>query len=545
MGQSAPPATPWLVARGQGGLDGLVQTLLDFEQQPGRFALALREPRVLFDHTHAVLLLAAGRTVEGLPPLLPGQHTGAVQQAARYFVRTVLLRPGSDHYSVLGLQPEHEPEALRDHYRLMIRLTHPDFAVGAAEEWPADAASRINQANDVLSSVVKRREYDASLAAQAQNAPASGSAAPAASAHPLKPRVKASPKAESRSEDKDHYDAYDRYETRERRKRQRKFALAGTGAVVCAVLLWLMTPGQNEGSLVAQRPQGNTAPAQPSAIEQAKAELAADQATRTLTEAAAPNAPSASSPASTAPPTPAKPAATPTASPTLTALAPATAQDQPTTPTRQATTVRVSAAPAQIDSAANNTDDNRLALALETRLSMTPVGSVSVTPPTNSLSNTNTNATETPTTPSPDTSGNTSNTNNPSGLTMAHVQHKLSQVLGGLQSGKGENAVQWLDGHWRDHPAAANFVNGYQRFVGDQRVTRLGKAQFRSRSMAEHFVVDGVVEISLQDDRPTSQTGQTGQTSPSTQTKELNMSAYFMAKDGRPVLTQLVLNRPR
>ena len=65
---------------------------------------------------------------------------------------------------------------------------------------------------------------------------------------------------------------------------------------------------------------------------------------------------------------------------------------------------------------------------------------------------------------------------------------------------------------------------------------------FRSRSVAEHFVVDGVVEISLQDDRPT---GQTGQTSPSTQTKELNMSAYFMAKDGRPVLTQLVLNRPR
>ena len=78
---------------------------------------------------------------------------------------------------------------------------------------------------------------------------------------------------------------------------------------------------------------------------------------------------------------------------------------------------------------------------------------------------------------------------------MAQVQYKLSQVLGGLQSGKGENAVQWLDGHWRDHPAAANFVNGYQRFVAGQRVARLGKAQFRSRSVAEHFVVDGVVEL--------------------------------------------------
>ena len=70
------PAPSWQPAA---GLDSLVQTLLDFEQQPGRYALALREPRALFEHTHAVMLLAAGRPVEGLPPLhaRPAHRRGA------------------------------------------------------------------------------------------------------------------------------------------------------------------------------------------------------------------------------------------------------------------------------------------------------------------------------------------------------------------------------------------------------------------------------------------------------------------------------------
>ncbi|WP_168708600.1 DnaJ domain-containing protein [Hydrogenophaga sp. PAMC20947] len=584
MSTSPTPATLWSPAA---DLSNLVQTLLDFEQQPGRFALALREPHVLFDHTQAVMLLAAGRPVEGLPPLMPGQHTGAVQRAARFFVRTVLLRPGTDHYSVLGLQPDHGPEALRDHYRLMIRLTHPDFA-GAGDEWPADAASRINLANDVLSSVVKRSEYDAHLAT-GFTAPGMAVKPVAAHATAAHPPAHASAHTVARGfESDDESDARVR-----RRRRTQKMALAAAGAVACAALLWLLSPGHNDSSLVAQRPNGNTTnaannrssnSAPMSAIEQAKAELAADAAL--AREAAGAGSGTGIDTPNPAPDTATKTTKTALAlGPTATATATATATDTntgtpPAAPARRAPvrtrvefanaaqapadtassqparTWRMKAAPENDNATNNDGDDNsRLALALETRLSLTSIGTTSVTPPSNSLPTllaTTANKAQTPATATPaaataptgapDPVSPTPPTSAPASpavetgaarLTMAQVQVKLSQVLSGLQTGKAENAVQWLEGHWRDHPAASNFVTAYQRQLAGQRVVQMGKVLFRSRHVAEHFVVDGVVELVVQDDKQVEQV------------KELNMSAYFLAKDGRPVLTQLVLNRAR
>lgn len=122
--------------------------LLHFENAPGRYPIARREPRALFEHLGSVMLLATDRPVEGLPaaPALEPQ----LRRAARYFLRTVLLRPGADAYTLLGLRPGFEPAQLREHYRHMIRLTHPDHR-GAGETWPADAAARINLARQQLS----------------------------------------------------------------------------------------------------------------------------------------------------------------------------------------------------------------------------------------------------------------------------------------------------------------------------------------------------------------------------------------------------------
>jgi hypothetical protein len=126
----------------------LLPALLDFERSPGRFPVALREPRPRFEHTGSVMLLAAGRPVGGLSAAaVKGLE---LHRAARFFVRTVMLRPGSDPLTVLGLKAGFEPEQLRAHYRLMIRLTHPDFQV-AGGRWPADAATRVNLAYDILS----------------------------------------------------------------------------------------------------------------------------------------------------------------------------------------------------------------------------------------------------------------------------------------------------------------------------------------------------------------------------------------------------------
>ncbi|MDD2920245.1 DnaJ domain-containing protein [Rhodoferax sp.] len=138
----------------------VIAALLDFEQSPGRYPVVIREPRILFEQAGLVLMLAAGRQPDGLAAeamLEPG-----VRRSARFFVRTVMLRPGVDFYTLLGVQQSFDAEVLREHYRLMIRMTHPDF-VASGESWPADAAARINQAHDVMVSAVKREGYRATL----------------------------------------------------------------------------------------------------------------------------------------------------------------------------------------------------------------------------------------------------------------------------------------------------------------------------------------------------------------------------------------------
>ena len=138
----------------------LLPTLRNFERTPGLYRVVLREPRPLFEHIGSVMLLATGRPVEGLPAA-PEQGK-ELRRAARFFVRTVMLRPGSDPYTLLGLPPDFESAQLREHYRLMIRLTHPDFGA-TAEGWPADAATRVKLAHDLLSSPEKRAAYTTAL----------------------------------------------------------------------------------------------------------------------------------------------------------------------------------------------------------------------------------------------------------------------------------------------------------------------------------------------------------------------------------------------
>lgn len=137
--------------------EALWDALTGFHERPGRYAVARREPQLLFDRLQDVLLLAADRVATGPSGASPPE---AARRSARFFVRTVMLRPGGSHYDLLGFKPQGDLAGLREHYRLLIRLTHPDFA-RESEPWPPDAAARVNRAYDVLSSSVKRAEYDA------------------------------------------------------------------------------------------------------------------------------------------------------------------------------------------------------------------------------------------------------------------------------------------------------------------------------------------------------------------------------------------------
>lgn len=61
----------------------LASLLLDFQAYPGRYAVVMREPRLLFERATEILMLAAGRAVEGLPEE-PELET-RLREAARFF----------------------------------------------------------------------------------------------------------------------------------------------------------------------------------------------------------------------------------------------------------------------------------------------------------------------------------------------------------------------------------------------------------------------------------------------------------------------------
>ena len=85
-----------------------------------------------------------------------------LQEAARFFVRHVLLDPAADCYRCLGLSPGASTEAVRKHHLLLMRMFHPD-RLGTASEADLAYASRINAAYHTLRDSDARRDYDRGL----------------------------------------------------------------------------------------------------------------------------------------------------------------------------------------------------------------------------------------------------------------------------------------------------------------------------------------------------------------------------------------------
>lgn len=219
----APTGRPQAPDRGS-----LLAALRDFERSPGRYRVVLREPRPLFEQVGSVMQLASGRPVKGLP--VSPASAAELRRAARFFVRTVMLRPGADPLTLLGLKPGFEPAQRREHYRLMIRLTHPDFGVEGGD-WPADAATRINMANDWLSSPAQGSGHTAALPTPAATAGAPLRRRPVPSGAPW-------PRGGERT---GHWPP------------RARLALAAMGAVLMAGALLLASTAGQQASLTVQR----------------------------------------------------------------------------------------------------------------------------------------------------------------------------------------------------------------------------------------------------------------------------------------------------
>ena len=117
----------------------------------------------------SVIMLALGR--------MPSAYMGLVaddkvsdprQQTARQLVARWFLASEATLYASLGVAPNCSHEMLRENYRRLIGLVHPDTRpVG----FPEDSASRVNMAYSVLADAERRASYDASMALLTQQTP--------------------------------------------------------------------------------------------------------------------------------------------------------------------------------------------------------------------------------------------------------------------------------------------------------------------------------------------------------------------------------------
>ena len=574
---------------GQGLFAEVVAALLDFEKAPGRYPVALRQPEAVFEHLRNVLQIAVGRAPETAS--LPPGRASMAQRAARFFVRTVMLRPGSDHFTLLGLTQGFEPDELRDHYRMMIRLTHPDFTA-SGEAWPADAASRINIANDVLSSPVKRGDYLRRTAASNMAAP-------------LQPRpLRRMPSVRRIAAQRAAASAF--------RSRAARFGLLAIGVLAVAGALLLLRSGPDDGSLtVAARNPAEAPPeAPPGAAPGAQADAQSAQqtvpqtvpqtATQTNIPVSAPSpgqpklvAPDLSAPALTATvpsatvqnkavpaaavSTPSvqtaslRPASGPTA-PDAAALpvesaAPSTAQSTPPAPrprrirpaapaeafaaqtalpaagapalapaapapaaqAPQAATLTAAAVPAAAALPAPAAAPEPARAAAPAQAAAPSAAAAAAT----AAATATTAAATSPATPSPSpapTVAATPATPEPivSGLQLTDVQPTLTRVVESLQTGRGPAVVRWVDPALRNSTANQRFVNSYHFALGGRRVVQLQRADFTARDQPGELVVTGQIELLLEDPQ--------GSMVP----RKLQVRAHFTPRDGKPVLTHLV-----
>lgn len=111
------------------------------------------------DDTGLVLDIAAGSAAAvDLGTRASGASAEQLIEAARFYVREVLLFPEADAYRVLGLQWQADSADIKRHYRALQRWLHPDRA---RDNWEAAFAARVNQAWSQLRTDKARARYDA------------------------------------------------------------------------------------------------------------------------------------------------------------------------------------------------------------------------------------------------------------------------------------------------------------------------------------------------------------------------------------------------
>lgn len=135
---------------------------LALRRQTGDDLASLRTEQFNTGVGHGLIMLATGRMPSAFQAIEGDTTVSELrQQTARLVIVHVFLGLDSSLYLVLGASPDCTSETLRENYRRLMGLVHPDTRpIG----FPEDSASRVNFAYSILSDEERRASYDAGLA---------------------------------------------------------------------------------------------------------------------------------------------------------------------------------------------------------------------------------------------------------------------------------------------------------------------------------------------------------------------------------------------
>ena len=150
------------------GAASVAAQLLAFFREPARWRPRYIHGEERLPEGHVVLKFALKRFSPGWHRDLSSTDQEGLVRAASAFVRQVCLWERATPYQLLCLPSDAGADAIKENYRLMMALMHPD-RLETAGAWPADAAQRVNEAYSLLTDAARRREFDAGQAIKAHS----------------------------------------------------------------------------------------------------------------------------------------------------------------------------------------------------------------------------------------------------------------------------------------------------------------------------------------------------------------------------------------
>jgi ketosteroid isomerase-like protein len=147
--------------------DLAAELLLRFYREPSRYLGDTRRDDAAPLDAEVILKIALGRAIEFTDPAFYEPKTAReVKEAASFYVRHVFFRHGATPYQVLGAARDASTEDIKENYRLLMQLVHPDRQGGGAI-WSESSAARANDAYGILRDPESRAACDRDIGARA------------------------------------------------------------------------------------------------------------------------------------------------------------------------------------------------------------------------------------------------------------------------------------------------------------------------------------------------------------------------------------------